>query len=386
MKVSILKSPAAHAGALRELFAWADCVNLASAWATTHEGSARHWKSMNLEKVKKAVIGDEFAQTEPWVLRQLLAMGELRIGRCQGTFHPKLYIGYRGARARAIVGSANLTAAAFSTNAEISVLLEGSSSDERMKALADFHRAQWTNGEKIDSDWIDAYELKWKLRPLVNRSVWRVNSIDDLRMSWHRYYSVLLSQEDRTPVIRIFQDHPSYQRELDNTLDIFMRHPRFSEIPPEERRILMGLRGKSSGLIGSMDAARDAKEIVKTTPATIGRYLDLIPMDGDVPIALVEEVVRGLLAIKGVKLAVATRLLTVKRPDIFVSVNNGSKPKLKRVMGGGALLKAEHYVDLLKLIWATDWYRSPAPVDAQQRSAWQRRVGLLDAIFYQAVD
>lgn len=121
MKVSILKSPAAHMSALRKLFVWAERVNLACAWATARDGSASHWQSIALDKVEQAVIGDEFAQTEPWVLRELLAAGKLRVGRCQGTFHPKLYIGYRGSRARAIVGSANLTAAAFSTNVELSV-------------------------------------------------------------------------------------------------------------------------------------------------------------------------------------------------------------------------------------------------------------------------
>ena len=69
MQVSMLVTPAAHLSALEKLFAWANEVDLACAWATAREGKADHWKCTDISKIRTAVIGVEFAQTEPWVLR-----------------------------------------------------------------------------------------------------------------------------------------------------------------------------------------------------------------------------------------------------------------------------------------------------------------------------
>ena len=45
------------------------------------------------------------------------------------------------------------------------------------------------------------------------------------------------------------------------------------------------------------------------------------------------SVVDQMTAIKGVKIGVASRLLAVKRPDLFLSVNNGSNPQLAKLIG-----------------------------------------------------
>lgn len=125
MQISILSTPAAHARALAKLFAWANHVDLACAWATAGQGNAAHWKLIDIDKIRRAVIGVEFAQTEPWVLRTLLKDDRLRVGVAKGTFHPKVYIGTKGEDVRAIVGSANFTGAAFSSNVELGVIMEG---------------------------------------------------------------------------------------------------------------------------------------------------------------------------------------------------------------------------------------------------------------------
>ena len=387
MKISVLKTAAEHRRALEELFLWAERVDLACAWANSSAGGASHWRLIDLDKIGKAVIGDQFAQTEPWVLRELLAREKLRIGRAEGIFHPKLYLGYRGKKARAIVGSANLTAAAFSYNVELGVLLDGLSTESEFGELRAFHRAQWKRAEEIDSDWIDSYELEWKFRPFVRRAKWVLESVDDLRMSWPQYYRLLLSQEDRMPVIRVFQAAPSYEHELSHVQAIFHRHRKFSGASLEHRRSLLGLRGYSSGLIGSMDAAVTAKGVIRDEPEKIGKYLDLIPLRGDLPAVLVDDVVRGLLAVGGVKLAVATRLLAAKRPDVFVSANKGSKHGLIRLLGKKRLSTADDYLQLLEAIGQLEWYRSPSPVAGlQEQRAWRWRAALLDSVLYRPVN
>lgn len=100
---------------------------------------------------------------------------------------------------------------------------------------------------------------------------------------------------------------------------------------------------------------------------------------------LVRDVLDQMMSVKGVKIGVASRFLAVKRPDLFVSVNNGSKPQLARLIGGRRVEKAQQYVSLLEYIWGTDWHRSERPDDANEALIWERRAALLDAALYEQV-
>lgn len=389
MQVSMLTTSEAHASALKALFAWAHDVDLACAWATASEGNAAHWKFIDVNKIRRAVIGVEFAQTEPWVLRTLLKGDRLRVGLAKGTFHPKVYMGTKGGSVRAIVGSANFTGAAFSSNVELGVLMEGRRSDPRMKDLAKFINRQWNMGMQVDEGWIEDYQFSFDNRPkapVIPRAKMQVTSVDDLQMPWSRYYRVLQAQENRIEGIGVFRGRTSYSRELDDTQKVFNTYPRFADVPEAQRRLLMGLPRDSTGLIGSMGAARHAKSLVKKKPAEIGEHLDRIPLEGPVTIELVSDVMHGMTSLHGVKLGVATRLLTVKRPDLFVSVNKGSNPQLAMLLRRRQVTTVPHYLDLLQTVWRLEWHKAPAPRDAHQREAWGRRAALLDAILYEVVE
>lgn len=388
MQVSMLVTPAAHLSALEKLFAWANQVDLACAWATAGEGKADHWKCTDISKIRMAVIGVEFAQTEPWVLRKLLEGGRLRVGKAKGTFHPKVYMGIKGESVRTIVGSANFTRPAFSSNVELSVLLEGRKTDPQMKDLAKFIKLQWQNAMEVDDIWLEEYQISFDNRPkppLIPRAKMQVTSVEDLQMPWPEYYRALRLQENRIEGIGVFKGDTSYTRELDDIQNVFQTYPKFADMTETQRRLLMGLPGDSTGLIGSMGAARHAKKLVKSEPTKIGVFLDQVPLKGPVKIELVNKVMRGMTSLHGVKLGVATRLLTVKRPDLFVSVNNGSNPQLATLLRRRQVKTVPQYLDLLQAVWQLEWHKAPPPTDAHQRKTWGRRAALLDSIFYEVV-
>ncbi|WP_057920472.1 hypothetical protein [Lysobacter capsici] len=81
----------------------------------------------------------------------------------------------------------------------------------------------------------------------------------------------------------------------------------------------------------------------------------------------------------------ASRLLSVKRPDVFVSVNNGSKPKLARLIGGKRIDTVKQYLALLDRIWSTKWYGASEPEDEHSASIWCCRAALLDSALYERV-
>jgi HKD family nuclease len=392
VRIQIIDSAESLLEQFKKLFVWSEEVDMAYAWASAQEGRSLHWKAMDLGKLRRAVIGTQFAQTEPWALRRLNDLPDrLRVAiSSEGTFHPKVAIGRRKDEIRAIVGSANLTSAAFSRNTELNILLSGTASDPELRRLISFVHASWNMASVVTEEWLARYELAWRNRPkvsgLVPNAVLEVTGPSSLQMSWDSYFDLVQKQEGRKLTsgysISVLGEHPSYEVELDRAQAAFNAHMKYEAMPPEHRKLVVGTGPLSSGLLGTMRAAGFAKALVNREPEKIGRYLDPIPLVGEVPIELVAATVEGLTSLHGVSIGVASRLLAAKRPDLFVSVNNGSKPALSRLLGRN-VDTSEKYVDLLKLVWSTDWHASATPEDIRQRRVWKRRAAMLDSALYE---
>jgi hypothetical protein len=78
-QVRVLVDPHAAHDALEDLATWAETIDFAYAWAASAGRTASHWKLLPLDRVRRAVIGIHFAQTEPHVLRDLRNLGVLRV-------------------------------------------------------------------------------------------------------------------------------------------------------------------------------------------------------------------------------------------------------------------------------------------------------------------
>lgn len=395
MKATIITNSASLLDSMKELSDWADEISMAFAWASTLEGKAEHWCALDLDKVKQAVIGTQFAQTEPWVLSALDEVpGRLRVSiSSDGTFHPKVILGTKGREVRALLGSANFTTAAYTTNAEVSVLLDGQSHDPQFQHLQAWIQEQFDDSEQLDPDWLVAYTKVWETerrrKVVVPRAKLELTSLSSLAMSWDDYYATIRAQEKRKlssgTVLQVNGPYPSYEVELDRAGAIFKGGKPFADLPDDQRKMLIGVGPRSSGLLGTMNAAGYAKEIVNKSPEKIGAALDRIPIEGAVSLRLASEVVDAMTSLRGIKIGVASRLLAVKRPDLFVSVNNGSKPQLAQLFGGRVVRTGKHYINLLKLVWETDWHRAVRPADVDQAAVWDRRAALLDAALYEEV-
>lgn len=224
MKLKILSTATETQDALASLSQWAEYVDLAYAWASSSAGTAKHWRALDLRKVRHAVIGTQFAQTEPWVLRKLDEVpGRLKIViSSEGTFHPKMAIGRKGKKVRVIMGSSNLTAAGFSSNIELNALIDGDVSDPEVAKLLAFQQRAWDGGEKLEANWLAQYDLAWARRPrgagLVPQAALQLQSFDSIDLDWSRYVSLILSQENRragpTYRVSLFGDSKSYLAEF----------------------------------------------------------------------------------------------------------------------------------------------------------------------------
>ncbi|MBD8636715.1 phospholipase D family protein [Stenotrophomonas sp. CFBP 13725] len=395
MKTTVITDTEALFAAFHTLTRTSSIVDLCVAWATSSNGQGRHWKALDLDKVRRAVVGTAFAQSEPSALKELANKpGRLRLMiNSEGTFHPKVIFGRNGDQVCAIVGSANFTTAAYTGNTELSVLLEGTDHDPELVAIESYIEEQWRKGTELTTEWLAEYVLTWKAakiqRILVPGAKLEVSSLTDLEMPWSTYVQLIQKQEGRklangTP-IRVTGTSPSYMEELRLVREVFQREPRFEKLTKDERNLLMGIGSASSGFLGSMKPAGYARGLVGSEPEKIGKILDRLPLAGPVTLTEAANLLNELTQLKGVKIGVTTRFFAVKRPDLFVSVNNGSNPQLAKLMGGREVTSVKQYIALLSAAWATEWHRSPRPTDAQEAGLWERRAALLDAALYESV-
>jgi len=88
--------------------------------------------------------------------------------------------------------------------------------------------------------------------------------------------------------------------------------------------------------------------------------------------------------IDGIATAFATRLLTRARPDLFVVVNNQSRPWLREVTGLKLAGKHRMYRGLIGWVAGQLWHASAAPADPGERGMWDARAALLDCFAYYA--
>lgn len=395
----VCASPAASLEALKELCAWGTELRLAYAWATSNKGLDPHWKSPPLGKVTQATIGIQFSQTEPAALRALLKCGPSVLKVVEdtgGVFHPKVIVALRGDEARALLGSSNFTSGGFSGNTELNVLMAGRVDAGPLAELLTFLNQQWTHPRAFvpDEEWLGRYERAYAARPVPTPVPKSGNAIQkllvheesDLDIAWDHFYALIEKQERRSLAngyeIHVF-DHAdgSYLQEVERCQEFFHAHPKFDEMPLEERKFVAGFGG-TSGHFGRMIGAGYFKNMVIERPEEIGPILDTIPLEGRPSDAQVTKYVEAASSIHGVSLGTATRLLIAKRPDLFLSVNGASRERIKEVFGA-APTSAKAYVELMKRIWSKPWFNEPEPDNEHGRRIWRVRVAILDAVMYE---
>jgi hypothetical protein len=313
-----------------------------------------------------------------------------------GVFHPKVLIGVKGKVARALVGSSNFTTGGFAGNTEVNVLLSGPLEDPSLMELASFIEEQWGHPRAFEPDdhWFDHYERRYEreLKPPTlstrrTRPRHIVEGASDLELDWTGFVD-LISQQERRMLSRDWRihvfEHPdgSYLQEVEVCQAAFAAEPSYAKMSVQDRMLVAGWGPRSTGYFGRMTGAGHFKNMTKERPSEVGKHLDRIPMGRAITIAQARECLNGMISINGVGLGAATRLLTMKRPDVFLPANNASLVEIRRVFGTSPST-VDKYVALLQRVWGLPWFLAPIPKSTTSARMWRARVALLDAIFYE---
>ena len=176
----------------------------------------------------------------------------------------------------------------------------------------------------------------------------------------------------------------SWHHTIEVLRDILTRKD-FAHLDDDDRRRVLGLAGGGGwGLLGRMrnnsvntvfgHNAQDIQEILR----------EVAEANDDAFPGLAFDAYKRMRKFGGIGEGIATRLLSLARPDRFVSVNDGSRDDLAQYSGlaPGTLGREANYRKLLEFIYDKHWFRTPEPDNRLEKSIWGMRAALLDCFVY----
>ncbi|WP_230971723.1 phospholipase D family protein [Nitrogeniibacter aestuarii] len=374
-------------------------LSVAVAWATPNPVSR---EMLNHQaKIKQLIIGTHFYQTDPKLLKDFVGVKSAAVMPPKGAlFHPKVYLFVHGETMSAVVGSHNMTKSAMGgDNVEASVLLQGPKDHPALVQLKNFVTGAWNEAETLDDNFLFSYEPQYRANQKSRESLKSFHRLKrprrgsayatPLQLSWVAFDAAV--REDEPAGIETRLEILETSRSLFETrasfaeMDVFERKAVAGTYDPKEQ----GLAGFDWGLFGRMSAVGTFKNVVTSSYQQLGRALDEIPLNGPVAEQRYDDFVAHFRSAfdgqsrKG-KIAPASRLLAMKRPDIFVAVNSRNRERLCAAFGvAHTTLDLNNYWERIVVPTSlSPWWLHPRPRARLSARIWDNRAALLDCIYY----
>lgn len=387
------------------------CVSAswAVAWATPNKVFDVAMARMDV--FKHLIVGTHGSQTHPNCLRALAKHPGKAFIRRNSTelFHPKLYIFEHADRFSVVIGSHNLTHGAFEVNEEVSLLMDFDKTDLSVKKLLD-----WMQESSQDMlcvvyspAWLTEYESLYELakqkRKEIDEQRRDTSSKAEtdrreklpINLTWEEWYEQVSNERSHSHDITRRLDMLDYIGKL------FRRYPSYAAMPLEDRMRVSGMASKEivekDGIdwnyFGNMKRALlrpSFKTLVLDEPVELSAALDIIPLTGPVNEGHWDRYWAEIRRIdddrNSLGRGLATRLATVRRPDIFVSLNGASADQLAKLLGitSSSLDGPTYWKRVIQEIQRTRWFVEDEPCDGQQARAWRARAALLDSLVYKS--
>ena len=345
-------------------------------------------------KIEHLVVGLHFYQTHPNFIKHFMSNQSVKfIKQTDGVFHPKLYLFYNNINDwAAIIGSANFTCSGFNNNVEANICITSNDcSKEDLKQIKDFIKEQWKNANSFSQKELEDYIDCWKKQRQLIRSL----SISHKKEKNGKFYSKVLDLKTWDEYEAQIINHPDYKtRKL--LLDTARKKLKksFASLETKDRNRLSGCPNAKENQLNENPNKNIDWEFFGTTGSNgvfhkmiidnnelIARAIDSIPIEGHITKEMYLNYIDIFLSsMPNAKnpLALITRLLAMKRPDVFVCINKQNKKGICKQFGiPVSKLTVKTYWDLLiERIMASAWY------DAPKTELFPYRVAMLDCLHY----
>lgn len=370
-----------------------------TAWAGVGSEPFKSLKRHN-KRIRQIVVGLHFYQTHPDFIKEYLDHDGVRfIKQAEGTFHPKLFLFYNSDNDWALLtGSSNFTKEAFTRNTEACVLIQSSDPNSRLilKQAWNFIDSQWAAAARFDPDELDDYLEVWEKQKrriqalsgqygnVRKQKPTPAFQVGVMTMSWEVFMKMVKTEATGALEKRL--------RVIGLASSLFRKVEAFKDLSPNERKFIAGLQnnlpeGNNWGYFGSMQGAGKFAKTINSNNFHISDALDEIPLTGQITEShyrrFMTEFLKAFIGAKN-PIATATRLLAMKRPDVFVCIDSRNHKLLSKHFG---IKKADITVQtywevIIERIMDSEWWVNPKPTNAQERKVSESRAAFLDALYY----
>lgn len=354
----------------------------------------------NKGKIQKIVVGIHFYQTHPDFIEAFLNNRKVHfIQQPEGTFHPKLYLFTdKNDKWEILLGSANFTTAAFSSNTEASLLIthkDSNSADTYNNAIKLVDQT-FSDGKTFNKSDLEKYRIAWKnhrqkIKSLSGqygskkRKPKPIHEVPMMNRSWDDFMNEVRNETSHGLDRRL--------RVIEIAKSLFDKVDHFNELTEDERKFIAGIPNKLEidgaedwGYFGSMKGAGIFKNKIKENDRNVSKALDQIPLSGQITKKHYENYIKYFTqTFTGNYIATATRLLCMKRPDTFVCFDSKNRSTLCKDFG---IIQSEmdyerYWDDIVERIYDSDWWQNPNPKNDNEEKVNEARAAFLDSLYYE---
>ena len=375
-------------------------LDIAVAWLGNPRNSEPFRLIRDIASKTRVVAGVAFFQTHPEAIRWFIDnKANIRIFKDgMAVFHPKIYLFEKRKGFALFVGSSNFTNSGFTKNQETNCLIEGTYTKTPPRNLLAARRLIESWREDAVSfaptdGWLRGYRAKY--RKIANRHRKQRTPSPQIAdektpdaswievADWAVYYRAVAA---RLAHLGGGEEHHHILDLAAQAIPTPWRRRYFNDA--ENRRIIAGYR--PYGWFGHVGANGNFRRMLANgndeEQATIVRSINAAArLQTPVRWNLLERRLNSLVAL-GPSMNVWSRLLCLVRPDLYCTIASQSvRRNLSAVfhIPQRRIVQVDGYMELLAAIYDSPWFNSSRPNNASQALAWERRVALLDAVFYE---
>ncbi len=375
-------------------------IHIASAWG--YNGEAAQCLLKNKRKFSSVTFGVAFCHTDPNLIDRLVGVKNAFIAdSAKSTFHPKLYYFRTDNYAEAIIGSSNFTTGGLHKNWEANIHIAGNWEAPIFHEIRENLKSYEKLRKGITKELASKYRLQFNATKLLKKA--KNPNLSEKGSSAKQLSSLLVNMKWKEYVKAIkASTNDDYRQRLSllrKSQNMFASVSTFYKLSVNEWRAIYGVIGKQQmieanlndhewGWFGAMKGFGDLNKRINEKDKFIAHAIDCIPQHGDVTEDQYDNYCKKLLlAFEGTsrkpRVATASRLLAMKRPDTFVCVSTPNKTGIaKALCYPKSTLNLDNYWErIVELIKISPWHNATRPT-GKDAELWDGRAAMLDAIFY----
>lgn len=369
-------------------------IRISVAWASAKTDVFKTLLN-NKKKLTTTTIGTHFYQTDPDVLEAFVDSENVKfITQPNGVFHPKVYFFSNSEEWEVIIGSANMTAGAMNSNREMSIHISSLDKSEPnvKKDIIKSIDGYFDSASSVSTKEAKAYRSIWaknktKLDLLSGVYGEKVSSRSPMQSTIMR-----MQWDDFSTLVKKDPHHGIKERlDLLNTIhDGFLKYEKYKNMPLALRKTTAGLPNSTHphwGWFGSMKGAGVFHSNINNNNPFISDALQHIELDKNVTRSDFMNFIGSF--VKAFPdgrdgIGTASRLLAMKRPDLFVCIDDKNNRKMCNDFGikVSGMTYQRYWDELICRIHDSVWWQEDDHKEGIEKDIWSGRAALLDCIFY----